>query len=72
MVGYSPYGHKELKTTEATPRAQIQDFFACGSSAPVKAEHEGGAAAVAAGTLVVPSVQGLGLSPSQELWPCCC
>ena len=33
-------------------------FFACGSSAPVRVEHEGGAAAWLVGTLVVPSVQG--------------
>ena len=32
------------------------DFFACGSSAPVRVEHEGGAAAWLVGTLVVPSV----------------
>ena len=44
-------------------------FFACGSSAPVRAEHEGGAAAWLAGTLVAPSVQEHGLPPSQELWP---
>ena len=28
-----------------TTRASTQDFFACGSSAPVRAEHEGGTAA---------------------------
>ena len=32
-------------------------FFACGSSAPVRVEREGGAAAWLAGTLAVPSVQ---------------
>ena len=44
-------------------------FFACGSSAPVRVEHEGGTAAWLAGTLAVPSVQGHGLPPMQELWP---
>ena len=44
-------------------------FFACGSSAPVRAEHEGGAAAWLAGTLVAPSVQGHGLPQAQELGP---
>ena len=47
----------------------MQDFFACGSSAPVRVEHEGGTAAWFAGTLVVPSVQGHGLPLLQELWP---
>ena len=32
-------------------------------------EHEGGIAAWLAGTLAVPSVQGHGLPPPQELWP---
>ena len=35
----------------------------------MRAEHEGGAAAWLAGALVVPSVQGHGLFPWQELWP---
>ena len=48
---------------------QTQDFFACGSSAPVRVEHEGGAAAWLAGTRAVPSVLGHGLPPPQELWP---
>ena len=50
----------------------MQDLFvcfACGSSAPVKVEHEGGAAAWLAGTLVVTNVQGHGLPVPQELWP---
>ena len=47
----------------------MQDFsFACGSSAPVRVEHEGGTAAWLDGTLVAPSVQGYGLPPQQELW----
>ena len=44
-------------------------MFARGSSAPVKVEYEGGAAAWLVGALVVPSVQGPGLPPPQELWP---
>ena len=44
-------------------------FFACGNSAPVRVEHEGGTAAWLAGTPVAPSVQGHGLPPPQELRP---
>ena len=44
-------------------------FFARGSSAPVRIEHEGGAAAWLAGTLAAPSVRGHGLPLPQELWP---
>ena len=44
-------------------------FFACGNSAPVRVEHEGGAAAWLAGTLVASSMQGHGLPLPQELWP---
>ena len=43
-------------------------FFACGCSAPVRVECEGGAAAWLAGTLPAPSVQGHGLPLPQELW----
>ena len=44
-------------------------IFACGSSAPVRVEHECGTAAWLAGTLAAPSGQGHGLPPPQELWP---
>ena len=44
-------------------------FFASGSSAPVRVEHEGGTAAWLAGTLAEPSVQGHKLPPWQELCP---
>ena len=44
-------------------------FFACGTSAPVRVECEGGADAWLAGTLVAPSVQGHRLPPRQELCP---
>ena len=43
-------------------------LFACGSSAPVRVEREGGAAAWLEGTLAAPSVQGHGLPLLQELW----
>ena len=39
----------------------MQDFFACGSSDPVRVEGEGGTAAWLVGTLAAPSVQGHGL-----------
>ena len=48
----------------------MEDFlFVCGSSAPVRVEHEGGTAAWVVGILAVPGVQGHGLPPLQELWP---
>ena len=45
-------------------------LLACGGSAPVRVEREGGASAWLAGTLATPSVQGHRLPPPQELWPC--
>ena len=42
-------------------------FFACGSSAPVSVECEGGAAAWLAGTLAVPTVPGHRLPLPQAL-----
>ena len=44
-------------------------FFAHGSSAPVRLDCEGGAAAWLAGTLAAPSVQGHRLPLPQELRP---
>ena len=44
-------------------------FFCLCHSAPVRVEHEGGAAAWLAGSLAAPSVQGHGLPTTQELWP---
>ena len=55
--------------TEATLRAQVQDVFAYGGSAPVRVACDGGTAAWLAGALAVPSVQRHGLPPPQELWP---
>ena len=71
LTGHSLQSRKELDITLSDP-AYIDTrlfFFACGSSASVRVEHEGGAAAWLAGTLAVPSVQGHGLSLLQELWP---
>ena len=48
---------------------RCKTFFACGSSAPVRVESEGGAASWLAGTLVAPTVQGHRLPPPQELRP---
>ena len=56
-----------LDVTRETLNAQMQDFFACGSPAPVTVEREGGTAAWLAGSLAAPSVQGL--PPPQEFWP---
>ena len=53
--------------TEETLRTRL---LACGGSAPVRVEREGGAAAWLVGTLVTPSVQGHRLPPLQELGPC--
>ena len=47
-------------------------FFACGCSAPVRVECEGGSAALLSGILETPSVQGYGLPLPQELWPYRC
>ena len=42
-------------------------FLVCGSSAPVRIKHEGGAAAWVVGTMAVPNVQGHQLPQLQEL-----
>ena len=47
---------------------KCKTFFACDSSAPVRAEDEGSTAAWLAGTLAA-GVQGHGLPLPQELWP---
>ena len=44
-------------------------FFACDNSAPVQVVCEGGTADLLVETLAVPSIQGHGLPPPQELWP---
>ena len=55
--------------TKVTLNEEMQDFLTCGSSAPVRAEREGGAAPWLMGTLAALSVQGLQLPQPQELWP---
>ena len=47
----------------------MQAFFACGSSAPVRVEREGGAAVWLVGTLAAQSVQAHEMPSLQELWP---
>ena len=42
-------------------------FLVCGSSAPVRIKHEGGAAAWVVGIMAVPNVQGHQLPQLQEL-----
>ena len=44
---------------------RLKTFLACGSSAPVRVEHEGSTAAWLVGTLAVPSVQEHKLPPPQ-------
>ena len=63
------YRVAESDTMEATLHVLTQDFFSLWQLCPVRGEHEGGAAAWLAGTLVVPSVQGHRLLLPQELWP---
>ena len=47
----------------------LKTFIACGSSAPMRVENEGGTSAWVEGTLVAPSVRAHGLPLPQELWP---
>ena len=69
LAGHSPQGHRAGHDPSNPVCIEARRFFACGSSAPVRVEHEGGAAAWLAGTLAAPSVQGHGLPLPQELWP---
>ena len=55
--------------TEVSLHTQTQDFFVCGSSAPVRVGHEVGTTAWLVGTAVAPNVQGHGLPLPQELRP---
>ena len=45
LAGHSLQGCKESDTTKVTQHADAQDLFACGISASVRVESEGGAAA---------------------------
>ena len=69
LAGHSLQGCKDSDTTEVPWAHRHKSFFACGCSAPVSVEREGGAAAWLEGTLAAPSVQGHGLPLLQELWP---
>ena len=60
-------GLQRIGYSQSDPVGIDMTFFACGSSAPVRVDWEGGTAAWLAGTLVVPTVQRHGLSPPQEL-----
>ena len=59
-------GSQSVGHDRSDPARVHAKIFACDSSAPVRVECEGGAAAWLAGTLVVPSVQGYELPPPQE------
>ena len=54
-------GSQKVKRDQSNPAHIDTNFFARGRSAPVRVEHEGGAAAWLVGTLMAPSVQGYGL-----------
>ena len=62
------YRVTESRTPLKTLHVEMQAFFPCGSSAPVRTGREGGAAAWLAGTLAAPSVQGHRLPLQQEFW----
>ena len=63
-------GSQRLRHDQSDPACiDARLFFACGTSAPVRGECEGGTAACHVGTLATPSVQRHGLPQSQELWP---
>ena len=66
LAGYSLQVRKESDITVCAHRCKT--FFACGSSAPVRVEHEVGTAAWLVGVLEAPSVQGHALPLPQELW----
>ena len=63
-IGWQRVGHDQSDCAHIDT-----SLFACGSSAPVRVECEGGATVWLAGSLVAPSMQGHGLPPLQELWP---
>ena len=51
-------GMQRVGHDQNNPEGIEARFFACGSSAPVRVGHEGGAAAWLAGVLEVPGTQG--------------
>ena len=62
-------GSQRVGHDRSDPAGIDARLLACGSSAPVRVEGEGGAAGWLVGTLPVPSVQGHGLPAPQELRP---
>ena len=63
-------GLQSIEHDQSNPACvDARHFFACGSSAPVRVEHEDCTAAWLVGTLVVPIVQGHRLPLPQELGP---
>ena len=64
-----PTGPQRAGHDQSDPGHIDTRLFCLGSSAPVRVEREGGAAAWLAGTLAVSSVQGRGLPLPQELRP---
>ena len=67
LAGYNLQGREE--TQVKWPCVHWHKTFACGCSAPVRAEHEGGTDAWLVGTLVAPRVRGHRPPALQELWP---
>ena len=62
-------GSQRVGLDRSDPEHIDTRLFACGSSAPVRVESEGGTAVWLVGTLAAPSVQGHGLLPPQDLRP---
>ena len=67
LAGHSPHGLRVVYY-KSNPERISATFFACDSSAPVRTEDEGSAAAWLVGTLAA-GVQRRGLPLPQELWP---
>ena len=68
LLRVTVYKVAKSQTRPERPCAHRHDFFACGSSAPVRVEREDGTAAWLAEILAAPSVQGHGMPLPQELW----
>ena len=65
-----PAGLYRIGLDQSDPtRIDTRLFFACGSSGPVRVEHEVHTAVWLVGTLAAPSVQGHRLPLPQVLWP---
>ena len=68
LTGHSLQDREESALPKRPCPHRRKTLFACGSSAPVRAEREDGAAAWLAGTLAV-QCAGTRLRLPQELWP---